>query len=599
MKYPFIETIPDVLKLHRPSMYEGESFTALEYVSKIAVKINECIAEFNSFATDISNLCDEYKDNYYDKQELFQRTMEQRFTDFIEVIKLKYASQDALLDNAIASIIAGMPDHISEAINKMYNSGEFDAIVYDSIANLKRDFDSIVNNTTNFQGVINQTIANMMNEMSSFQGNMNISFEQLEEELRAEIDRIIEESGVADMAKAEYDTNGDGVVNDSDKLGGNLPSYYAKKQELDTTNSMVETVRTSLNTMNSQIATVQESVNTAVTKVERANNLVNDLGREVSLKLDKQSQAVDSLRLNGEPASFYAKATDSFSNYSHYRADGFHNISGTGDIIKFVATADFVKNDWFLVNGETTIPLLINGEKLPDKFFTAGNMVVCYLNGDVLNFNSGGAGINIEDITVYSGSDYPASPKENDIFYNISTDEYYMYKSGVWSIINYTKLMYTLIKNGISTAGELVAAYTLRQSSYTEDVGYSGFTFKSSTSNNGIKVMYIPYDIRDFSGISVAGNFIATTTTGNRARFSVFVGTESQIEAVRYDNEASYYGCTSIFEANNTLSGDINVENFDIGSVTQNATEPIYIGLRVNSYYGSKHELHLSEINLY
>ena len=39
--------------------------------------------------------------------------------------------------------------------------------------------------------------------------------------------------GGGDMNKAQYDYNNDGVVNDSDKLGGQLPSYYAKQEDLD------------------------------------------------------------------------------------------------------------------------------------------------------------------------------------------------------------------------------------------------------------------------------------------------------------------------------------------------------------------------------
>jgi hypothetical protein len=35
-----------------------------------------------------------------------------------------------------------------------------------------------------------------------------------------------------DMTKAVYDTDGDGVVDDSEKLGGQLPSYYAKVTDL-------------------------------------------------------------------------------------------------------------------------------------------------------------------------------------------------------------------------------------------------------------------------------------------------------------------------------------------------------------------------------
>lgn len=38
--------------------------------------------------------------------------------------------------------------------------------------------------------------------------------------------------GYGDMMKATYDTNNNGKVDDADKLGGQLPEYYAKKSEL-------------------------------------------------------------------------------------------------------------------------------------------------------------------------------------------------------------------------------------------------------------------------------------------------------------------------------------------------------------------------------
>ena len=39
-------------------------------------------------------------------------------------------------------------------------------------------------------------------------------------------------SGAGDMKKSVYDTNADGVVDDSEKLGGQLPSYYAKANDI-------------------------------------------------------------------------------------------------------------------------------------------------------------------------------------------------------------------------------------------------------------------------------------------------------------------------------------------------------------------------------
>lgn len=39
-------------------------------------------------------------------------------------------------------------------------------------------------------------------------------------------------SGAGDMLAATYDTNGNGIVDDAEKLGGQLPSYYAKTEDI-------------------------------------------------------------------------------------------------------------------------------------------------------------------------------------------------------------------------------------------------------------------------------------------------------------------------------------------------------------------------------
>jgi hypothetical protein len=39
-------------------------------------------------------------------------------------------------------------------------------------------------------------------------------------------------TGVGDMTKADYDKNNNGIVDDSEKLGGNIPAYFAKAQDV-------------------------------------------------------------------------------------------------------------------------------------------------------------------------------------------------------------------------------------------------------------------------------------------------------------------------------------------------------------------------------
>lgn len=61
--------------------------------------------------------------------------------------------------------------------------------------------------------------------------------------LKDNVDNIlgqIGEMGGGDMMKATYDTNGDGIVDDAEKLGGQLPSYYAKAEDVPTKTSELE-----------------------------------------------------------------------------------------------------------------------------------------------------------------------------------------------------------------------------------------------------------------------------------------------------------------------------------------------------------------------
>ena len=58
--------------------------------------------------------------------------------------------------------------------------------------------------------------------------------------LKASIDSIttdIGEMGGGDMMKATYDSDGDGTVDDAEKLGGQAPSYYAKAADIPTIDS--------------------------------------------------------------------------------------------------------------------------------------------------------------------------------------------------------------------------------------------------------------------------------------------------------------------------------------------------------------------------
>lgn len=301
-----IELIPAIIKSSRPSQYEGESFTALEYVSKVAVKINECINEYNGFVEDVIKEFETFKNGELTDRDVFERRIEQMITDFKEVTKVKYKEQDTVINNAISEMLNSLPDSISKALTQMYSNGQFDAIVYDSIANLKKDFDSIVNNSNAFQSTINESFINLVADMELFKSNTKSEFNDLEQSITEMFDSFVADSNVADMQKAIYDANNNGVVDNSENLGGNPPEYFAKKQELESLTNTVGALNNSVRNVNTQVNTMQTTVSENITKVDNALNTANNALTEAQKKLGKTEQAIDSLRLNNQPASYYA-----------------------------------------------------------------------------------------------------------------------------------------------------------------------------------------------------------------------------------------------------------------------------------------------------
>lgn len=97
----------------------------------------------------------------------------------------------------------------------------------------------------------------------------------------------------------------------------------------------------------------------------------------------------NSNKLNNQPASYYAKTTDAFSTYTHSFSGGFHNLTGTGNNIKFISVADY-NGEEIRVNGSPCYCKLINGDFIWPGFFKRDNVVTCFRKGNVLNFNGGG-----------------------------------------------------------------------------------------------------------------------------------------------------------------------------------------------------------------
>lgn len=229
MKFSHIELIPSILKPGRPSQFDGESFTVLEYVSKSAVKINECIKEFNEFIDEVVKTCSEHEIKTEEDMELFQRSIEQKFQDFIRVIELKYKSQDKAINDAIKYMKDNLTVFIEETLRNMYDNGELEEAIITAVGNLKAEFQSTVDyvNTTieNYNKTFNERAENMSNAMELLVNRVNAEIEDSEaaqQEARQAATAAYDAINALDLTVIELDGKTPGYTEDPTDYNGGI-----------------------------------------------------------------------------------------------------------------------------------------------------------------------------------------------------------------------------------------------------------------------------------------------------------------------------------------------------------------------------------------
>ena len=105
------------------------------------------------------------------------------------------------------------------------------------------------------------------------------------------------------------------------------------------------------------------------------------------LRLDEEDQPQLALTPQDIGA---AAAENGMSLYVHQKSGTVHTLTGSGDNLRFVATADFAAGDTIQVNGQACTAATAAGDALWNGFFRSGAVVVCYRTGNALTFNGGG-----------------------------------------------------------------------------------------------------------------------------------------------------------------------------------------------------------------
>ena len=125
-------------------------------------------------------------------------------------------------------------------------------------------------------------------------------------------------------------------------------------------------------------------------------NVMAKYGRSYDVDYDCNSTFRGKVTLKQDPSSNLEAATKQYvdkgaiSTYTHSKSGTVHTLTGSGDNIRFIATADFTSGDTFKIGATSVTAKTIGGDSLWTGFFKNGAVVTCYKNGTTINFNGGG-----------------------------------------------------------------------------------------------------------------------------------------------------------------------------------------------------------------
>ena len=205
-------------------------------------------------------------------------------------------------------------------------------------------------------------------------------------------------SGISSIAKAQYSTAGSGfywIANSRNLIFGksysdqfeSYAAFQSKLAELYAAGTPAQFVYR----ITTPVVYAHDPVDFEFVKGEDG---VFTITGEADGTLDVYYKALqdggDADKLGGKLPEYYAAAANALGQYTHTKSGTVHELTGTGDNIRFVATADFAAGDTVKVNGTTCTASTMSGDALWAGFFKSGAVVVCYRTGNALNFSGGG-----------------------------------------------------------------------------------------------------------------------------------------------------------------------------------------------------------------
>ena len=149
---------------------------------------------------------------------------------------------------AAASLGAEIPTELSDIIPEGATEEQIKAL---------QNVQTILNALAVNRNAANRLIA-MFASITAVATTLDVSNDNLLPTTKAVVDRL-EELGAGDMTKATYDQNRNGIVDDSEKLGGQFPAYYATKHQADMNSENIDIINYNLLAVIAEVETLAQA----------------------------------------------------------------------------------------------------------------------------------------------------------------------------------------------------------------------------------------------------------------------------------------------------------------------------------------------------
>ena len=152
-------------------------------------------------------------------------------------------------------------------------------------------------------------------------------------------------------------------------------------------------------------------------------DVAGHLQNEIDAMSDVVDAAVAELTEDMEDTIEEVRLTG-FSTYTHSKTGTNHELAllHGGSNIKFVATANYSKNDTFTVNGDSVTVLLPNGKAPGNKAFVSGATVICFLSGSSLYMVGSGGGSGEQFLVTLAVASWYAQQADSNYEYWYAVD---------------------------------------------------------------------------------------------------------------------------------------------------------------------------------